>query len=121
MPAYEFMKKAVTPDKVIFPGRVPCISNVTARPFSSKEDLIQNLSRQAVDTILWWDSIKYLDRQAGCRRFLGVGPGKVGRNLVSKEVGRSSAKGGGVWSITEPSEVEETLRALEATAKEDHK
>ncbi|KIX95418.1 uncharacterized protein Z520_08935 [Fonsecaea multimorphosa CBS 102226] len=121
MPAYEFMKKALTPEKVTFPGRVPCISNVTARPFRSKDDLMQNLARQAVDTILWWDSIKYLDQQAGCRRWLGVGPGKVGRNLVSKEVGRSSAKGGGVWSITEPHEIEETLRDLEATAKEEDK
>ncbi|KAL2430604.1 hypothetical protein ABEF95_011623 [Exophiala dermatitidis] len=119
MPAYEFMKKALDPDKVTFPGRVPCISNVTARPFSSKEDLIKNLARQAIDTVLWWDSIKYLDRQAGTRRYLGVGPGKVGRNLVSKEVGRSSAKGGGVWSITEPSEIEETLRSLEEALKED--
>ncbi|KAI1616295.1 S-malonyltransferase [Exophiala viscosa] len=118
-PAYEFMRKALTPDKVIFPGRVPCISNITARPFESKEDLIQNLSYQAVGTINWWGSIKYLDKQAGTRRWLGVGPGKVGRNLVSKEVGRSSAKGGGVWSITEPSEVEAALRDLEATAKED--
>lgn len=121
MPAFEFMKKALTPDKVTFPGRIPCISNVTALPFSSKEDLIQNFARQAIDTILWWDSIKYLDRQAGTRRWLGVGPGKVGRNLVSKEVGRSSAKGGGVWSITEPDEIEEALRGLEAAAQEDAK
>lgn len=121
MPAYEFMKKTLTPDNVTFPGRFPCISNVTARPFSSQEDLIQNFARQAIDTILWWDSIKYLDRNAGTVRWLGVGPGKVGRNLVSKEVGRSSAKGGGVWSITEPDEIEEALRGLEATEKEDTK
>ncbi|KIV88305.1 hypothetical protein PV10_07999 [Exophiala mesophila] len=113
MPAYEFMKKVVTPDKVTFPGRLPCVSNVTARPFASKEELIQNFSRQAVDTVLWWDSIKYLDREAGTITWLGVGPGKVGRNLVSKEVGRSSEKGGGVWSITEPHEIEEALRGLE--------
>ncbi|EXJ86101.1 [acyl-carrier-protein] S-malonyltransferase [Capronia coronata CBS 617.96] len=119
MPAYEFMKKALDPDKVTFPGQMPCISNVTARPFESKEDLMNNLARQAIDTVLWWDSIKYLDRQAGTRRYLGVGPGKVGRNLVSKEVGRSSAKGGGVWSITEPAEIEEALRGLEDAAKED--
>ena len=121
MPAYEFMRKVLTPDKVKFPGRVPCIANVTGRPFSSKEDLVNSLARQAVDTVLWWDSIKYLDQEAGCRRYLGVGPGKVGRNLISKEVGRSSAKGGGVWSITDPSEVEQTLRDLEATAKEEDK
>ena len=121
MPAYEFMKKALTPDKVTYPGRVPCICNVTGRPFGSKEDLVNNLSRQAIDTVLWWDSVKYLDQEAGCRRYLGVGPGKVGRNLVSKEIGRSAAKGGGVWSITLPSEIEETLRGLEATAKEEGK
>jgi [acyl-carrier-protein] S-malonyltransferase len=119
MPAYEFMKKAVTEDKVMFPGRVPCISNVTARPFDSKRGIINNLARQAIDTVLWWDSLKYLDREVGCRRYLGVGPGKVGRNLVSKEVGRSSAKGGGVWSITEPHEIETTLREMESAAKED--
>lgn len=119
MPAYEYMKQALKPENVRFPGKMLTISNVTARPFQSKEDLINNLARQAIETVLWWDSIKYLDRQAGCRRYLGVGPGKVGRNLVSKEVGRSSAKGGGVWSITEPAEIEPTLRALEETAKED--
>lgn len=119
MPAYDFMRKALTADKVTFPGRRPCVSNVTARPFQSKEDILQNLSQQAVGTIMWWDSIKYLHKRAGTRRWLGLGPGKVGRNLVSKEVGRSSTKGGGVWSITEPSEIEGTLRELEATAKED--
>jgi [acyl-carrier-protein] S-malonyltransferase len=118
MPAYEYMRKAMQPEKVRFPGKMPCISNVSGRPFQSKDDLINNLSRQAIDTVLWWESIKYLDREAGCHRYLGVGPGKVGRNLVSKEVGRSSAKGGGVWSISHPSEVEPALKALQETANE---
>jgi [acyl-carrier-protein] S-malonyltransferase len=118
MPAYEYMKKALTPDKVQWPGKMPTVSNVSGRPFKTQEDLINNLSRQAIDTVLWWDSIKYLDREAGCQRYLGVGPGKVGRNLVSKEVGRSRAKGGGVWSISDPSEVEDTLKSLEDTANE---
>ena len=121
MPAYEYMRKALRPEKVQFPGKMPCVSNVSGRPFESKDDLINNLSRQAIDTVLWWDSIKYLDREAGCRRYLGVGPGKVGRNLVSKEVGRSSAKGGGVWSISDPSEVEPTLKSLAETASEARK
>jgi [acyl-carrier-protein] S-malonyltransferase len=118
MPAYEYMRRALQPDKVRFPARMPCISNVSGRPFKSKDDVINNLSRQAIDTVLWWDSVKYLDREAGCQRFLGVGPGKVGRNLISKEVGRSSAKGGGVWSIQDPREVEITLKALAETANE---
>jgi len=116
MPAFEYMKRNMKPEKVQWPGRVPTISNVTARPFESKEDLAENLSRQAVETVLWWDSIKYLHETTHTERWLGLGPGKVGRNLVSKEVGRSFAKGGGVWSIQDPKEVEPTLRALEETA-----
>ena len=118
MPAYEYMRKAMIPEKVHFPAKMPTISNVSGRPFKSKEDLINNLSRQAIDTVLWWDSIKYLDKEAGCQRYLGVGPGKVGRNLVSKEVGRSSAKGGGVWSISDPNEIEPALKGMDATAHE---
>ena len=117
-PAYEYMRKTLVPEKVTFPAKMPAISNVSGRPFQSKDDLINNLSRQAIDTVLWWDSIKYLDREAGCRRWLGLGPGKVGRNLVSKEVGRSGAKGGGVWSISDPDDIEPTLKGLEQTTNE---
>ncbi|KPI41881.1 Malonyl CoA-acyl carrier protein transacylase [Cyphellophora attinorum] len=116
--AYEYMRKTLKPEHVTWPGKCPTVMNVSGKPAESKEDLMNCLSRQAIETVLWWDSIKYLDRQAGTRRWLGVGPGKVGRNLVSKEVGRSSAKGGGVWSISDPGEVEATLRGLEETAKE---
>lgn len=117
-PAYEYMRKTLKPSHVTWPGRCPTIMNVSAKPAESQNDLMNCLSRQAIDTVLWWDSIKYLDRQAGTRRWLGLGPGKVGRNLVSKEVGRSSAKGGGVWSISDPNEVEPALKGLEATSVE---
>ncbi|KAF6839107.1 malonyl CoA-acyl carrier protein transacylase [Colletotrichum plurivorum] len=105
---------------ITFPGRLPCVSNVSARPFESKEDLKDLLSRQCLETVRWWDSIKYLDQEEKVRRWIGIGPGKVGRNLVGKEVGmrgRDSVKGGGVWAITDPSEVEEVLRGLEDTEK----
>ncbi|KAK4229330.1 acyl transferase/acyl hydrolase/lysophospholipase [Podospora fimiseda] len=105
-------------DMVKWPGEVPCISNVSARPFESKEDLKDLLARQAVETVQWWDSIKYLDQEEKVRRWVGIGPGKVGRNLVGKEVGmrgKDTVKGGGVWAITDPSEIEEVLRGLEET------
>ncbi|KAK4166517.1 acyl transferase/acyl hydrolase/lysophospholipase [Cladorrhinum sp. PSN259] len=105
-------------DIVTWPGKIPCISNVSARPFESKADLIDLLSRQAVETVQWWDSIKYLDQEQKVRRWIGIGPGKVGRNLVGKEVGmrgKDTVKGGGVWAITDPSEIEEVLRGLEET------
>ncbi|SPQ26592.1 7c7d2eae-4f97-48b8-b946-4b67985605b4 [Thermothielavioides terrestris] len=104
-------------DIVSWPG-VPCISNVAARPFESKADLKDLLARQCLETVRWWDSIKYLDQEQKVRRWVGIGPGKVGRNLVGKEVGmrgKDTVKGGGVWAITDPSEIEEVLKGLEET------
>ncbi len=105
-------------DIVSWPGAVPCISNVTARPFESKADVKDLLARQSVETVQWWDSIKYLDQEQKVRRWIGIGPGKVGRNLVGKEVGMrgvDTVKGGGVWAITDPSEIEEVLKGLQET------
>lgn len=105
-------------DVVTFPGRLMCISNVSARPFRSKEDVKELVARQCLETVRWWDSIKYLDQEQRVRRWLGIGPGKVGRNLVGKEVGMRGmdmVKGGGVWAITDPYDIEDVLRALEKT------
>lgn len=106
-------------DVVTFPGRLPLISNVSALPMASKAEFKDLLARGCYDTVRWWDSIKYLDQEGRIRRWVGVGPGKVGRNLVGKEVGmrgKDLVKGGGVWAITDPSEVEEVLKGLEDTA-----
>ena len=106
-------------DIVTFPGIIPCLSNVTARPFSSRDQLKDLLARGCLETVRWWDSIRYLDQHEKVRRWVGIGPGRVGRNLVGKEVGmrgKDLVKGGGVWAITDPTEVEETLRGLEETA-----
>jgi [acyl-carrier-protein] S-malonyltransferase len=105
-------------DLVSFPGNIQCISNVTGRPFQSKDELKRLWARQCVETVRWWDSIKYLDQEQHVRRWIGIGPGKVGRNLVGKEVGmrgKDSIKGGGVWGISDPREVEEVLRGLDET------
>ncbi|KAL9048412.1 MAG: hypothetical protein Q9162_007743 [Coniocarpon cinnabarinum] len=107
---------------ITFPGAMPCISNVTGRPFQNAEELKDNLARSCVETVLWWNSIKYLDQEAKVRRWIGIGPGKVGRNLVGKEVGMKGAvKGGGVWGISSPRECVEAIRGLDATdsAEED--
>ncbi|KAK4643061.1 [acyl-carrier-protein] S-malonyltransferase [Podospora bellae-mahoneyi] len=105
-------------DIVSWPGLVPCVSNVTARVFGSREEVKDLLARQCLETVQWWGSIKYLDQEEKVRRWVGIGPGKVGRNLVGKEVGmrgKDAVKGGGVWAITDPSEIEEVLRGLEET------
>ncbi|PSR83897.1 acyl transferase/acyl hydrolase/lysophospholipase [Coniella lustricola] len=101
-----------------FPGCVTAVSNVTARPFASRAQMKDLVARSCLETVRWWDSIRYLDQREKVRRWIGIGPGKVGRNLVGKEVGMRGTDqvlGGGVWAITDPSEVEEVLRGLEIT------
>jgi [acyl-carrier-protein] S-malonyltransferase len=105
-------------DVVKFPGVMECLSNVSARPFQSKEDLKDLWARSCVETVQWWDCIKYLDQEEHVRRWIGIGPGHVGRNLVGKEVGMrgmDELKGGGVWGISHPREIEEVLKALDET------
>lgn len=123
-PAADLMKRMLSQDSptakgesvVLWPGRIPAISNVTARPFASKEQLKDLLARQAVETVLWHDSIVYLHKEDKVRRWIGIGPGKVGRNLVGKEVGmKGGVKGGGVWGISDPREIENVLRELDMT------
>ncbi|KAJ5304636.1 uncharacterized protein N7443_004296 [Penicillium atrosanguineum] len=117
-PAAEYMRNAIEGIDITFPLNMPCISNVSALPFRSKEDLKTLLSRQCTDTVRWWDSIRYLHQERGVRRWIGIGPGKVGRNLVGKEVGRVDIKGGGVWAICNPREMEDTFHDLEQTESE---
>lgn len=118
LPAAEYMKKALDDVNIVFPAAIPCISNVSALPFQSTDDLKLLLSRQCTDTVLWWDSIRYLHQIRGVRRWIGIGPGKVGRNLVGKEVGRVNTKGGGVWAVSNPKEIESMMVALEETEPE---
>ncbi|KAL8731266.1 MAG: hypothetical protein Q9166_003490 [cf. Caloplaca sp. 2 TL-2023] len=117
-PAAKTMREILDETDISFPGLFPCISNISSRPFESVADLKDLLARQCVETVRWWDSIKYLDQEVGVRRWIGIGPGKVGRNLVGKEVGMrggDTVRGGGVWGISDPREIEELLKGLEDT------
>ncbi|KAI0407579.1 Adaptor complexes medium subunit family-domain-containing protein [Xylaria palmicola] len=127
-PAYHVMRDLVSrkslvrgredKDIISFPGSLECISNVSARPFADAADVQDLLARQCLETVRWWDSIKYLDQEQKVRRWVGIGPGKVGRNLVGKEVGMRGmdiVKGGGVWAITDPIEIDEVLKGLQKT------
>ena len=121
-PALETMRRLLRApghggeDVVRFPADMPCVSNVSARPFASREELKDLLARQCVETVLWWDSIRYLDQEVKVRRWVGLGPGMVGRNLVGKEVGMKGAvRGGGVWGVTDPHEAEDAIRGLDET------
>jgi [acyl-carrier-protein] S-malonyltransferase len=119
-PAQDAMKRILynfdKPDKLTWPGIMPCVSNVTGMPFQNKEQLRDLLARSCVETVQWWKSVKYLHETEKVKRYVGIGPGKVGRNLVGKEVGmKGQVKGGGVWGITSPKEMEEVVQALDDT------
>ena len=117
-PAYKYMVSTMRDGPVTWPGNAIAVSNVTGRPFESENDIRTLLPRQTTETVQWFSSLVYLDQEAGTKRWLGVGPGKVGRNLVGKQVGRSGAKGGGVWAISDPKEIEPMLRSFEEALKE---
>lgn len=121
-PAQETMQRILHKERpdgsdiIAWPGVMPCISNVSGKPFQDKEQLRNLLARSCVETVQWWKSVKYLHEVEKVRRYVGIGPGKVGRNLVGKEVGMKGAvKGGGVWGITSPKEMEEVMKALDDT------
>ncbi|MCJ1440131.1 MAG: hypothetical protein MMC23_000613 [Stictis urceolatum] len=119
-PAKEVMQNLMSKADVKFPGLFPLISNVSARPIESADNLRDLLARQCCETVRWWESIRYVDQEMGIRRWVGIGPGKVGRNLVGKEVGmrgRDTVRGGGVWGISKPEELEVFLREFEETDK----
>ncbi|KAF2279658.1 malonyl-CoA-acyl carrier protein-like protein transacylase [Westerdykella ornata] len=119
-PAQETMRRILydpaREDIVTWPGIIPCVSNVTGRPFQTKDQLKDLVARGCVETVQWWKSVKYLHEDEKVKRYVGIGPGKVGRNLVGKEVGmKGQVKGGGVWGITSPKEMEEVVQALDET------
>lgn len=62
------------------------VANVTARPYENVEQMKDVVARQGMETVRWLESIQYLDRERDVAHWIGLGPGKVGRNLVGKEV-----------------------------------
>lgn len=120
-PAAAAVRDSLARIPITFPAPIACVSNISARAFASPAELRHLLARQCVDTVRWWDCIRHLDLDLRVRRWLGIGPGRVGRNLVGKEVGmrgRDLVRGGGVWGVTDPKEIEPALRGLDDTEAE---
>lgn len=122
-PAATYMEEALEQITISFPGSIPCISNVSGLPFRSEKEIKNLLPRQCVETVRWWDSIRYLDQERGIKCWIGIGPGRVGRNLVGKEVGKARSSGGGVWALCDPQELKDfvvMLGQLEANNNTPH-
>jgi [acyl-carrier-protein] S-malonyltransferase len=65
----------------ILPAKFPVISNVTAKPFSSAQDIRHNLVLQLKSTVLWEDSVSFMIK-AGAGMFFEIGPGSVLKGLL---------------------------------------
>jgi [acyl-carrier-protein] S-malonyltransferase len=59
------------------------VSNVTARPVVSAEEIGSNLIRQVASSVLWEDSMRFI-LSKGIRNFIEFGPGKVLKGLMRR-------------------------------------
>lgn len=62
---------------------VPLVTNVSAQAITSSEKLKNGLINQVSQSVLWYDSIKYMLDQ-GVNAFIEFGPGKVLSGLIKK-------------------------------------
>jgi len=61
--------------------KVPVVSNVTAKPFVSIEEIRDNLVKQVASCVLWEDSMRFI-LSRGVSMFIEFGPGKVLKGLM---------------------------------------
>jgi [acyl-carrier-protein] S-malonyltransferase len=62
---------------------IPLISNVSAKPAFSVEEIKNNLIKQVVSGVLWEESMKFMLAQ-GVSNFIEFGPGKVLKGLMRR-------------------------------------
>jgi len=107
-PAVEAVQTALEGIKLSLPAQIPVISNVTAREFPNDGKTLKRLvAEQSVRRVKWYESVLYLHEQRGVKRWLGIGPGNVGRNLIGRELGMDK-----VWGLSSVKELDGVLHML---------
>ena len=107
-PAVEKVQTALQQMKISLPAKIPVISNVTAREFPNDAEALKVLvAEQSVRRVRWYESVLYLNDHCGVKRWLGIGPGSVGRNLIGRELGMNK-----VWGLSNVKELEGVLQML---------
>jgi [acyl-carrier-protein] S-malonyltransferase len=82
-PAVARLREALRPMQLRAP-RWPVVSNVTARPYASADEIPETLARQITSTVRFEESVRWMIAQSGVRRFIEFGPGGVLSGLVRK-------------------------------------
>ncbi|MEX1023789.1 MAG: ACP S-malonyltransferase [Planctomycetota bacterium] len=102
-PAAERLRAALAETPVSMP-RVPVVTNVTARPVTSPDDIRTRLAEQVSAPVLWADSMLFAFEQ-GATTFLEPAPGRVLAGLL-KRIGREAGVQPDVHSVDTPAAVE---------------
>lgn len=113
-PAVPVVARMLKEMQITFPPRdeVEVIANCTALPYENIEQLRDLLAQQCTATVRWAESIKYLDNERDVARWVGIGPGKVAKNLVGREVRGGMQRVVGVEGY-DAKNIEEAVKALE--------
>jgi len=90
-PAAEEMRIALEKVEIREP-RVPLVSGITAKPITSRQDIISHLVTNIFTPVKWFDCQNFLISN-GVERFVFLGPGKALANMSRKEVERGVWKG----------------------------
>ena len=85
---------------------IPVISNVTAQPMVSREEIKEKLIEQLYSPVLWQDCVETMIEQ-GVDTFIEIGPGKVLSGLI-KKINRNVR----ILSVSNEEEVQAVLAAL---------
>jgi [acyl-carrier-protein] S-malonyltransferase len=90
------------------PPGVPVVSNVTARPHGTPDEIKSRLVDQVTSSVLWETSIRYLLSQ-GFTRFIELGPGTALSGFL-KRIDKSAQ----MLNVADLGSLESTARALSA-------
>jgi [acyl-carrier-protein] S-malonyltransferase len=89
-------------------GRVPVVSNYTAAPARTAEDVKAALRRQITGKVRWRESVEAM-LALGVDTFVEVGPGKVLSSLVQRCTRGQPVK---ILNVEDPASLEKTLTAV---------
>jgi [acyl-carrier-protein] S-malonyltransferase len=89
-------------------GRVPVVSNFTARPATSAEDVRAALRRQITGRVRWRETVGAM-LELGIDTFVEVGPGKVLSGLAQRCTRGQAVK---ILNVEDPASLEKTVAAV---------
>jgi [acyl-carrier-protein] S-malonyltransferase len=108
-PAQAKLERALQSVSVSAP-KVPVISNVTAQPHGSPDDIRRRLVEQVTASVRWEDSIRYLLGQ-GITRFVELGPGTALSGFM-KRIDKNAQ----TFNVADAASLEATVKALTTPA-----